>query len=162
MNTSRYWKFAAPLVVIGLLLVAGCSDNSKLPRNSQTVDGMTIELGVLPAELIQGHVTAPGEPNALHGGTPPNSRSHHIVVALFDAKTGARITDARIRAGVGNRSYNHDPDTLLEPMEVNGTISYGNFFLLQGEGVWRIHLEIARAGAPRPVEADFAYERPAD
>ncbi|MGL1549016.1 hypothetical protein ACSTJL_23665, partial [Vibrio parahaemolyticus] len=67
-----------------------------------------------------------------HGGTPPYSKSHHLVVALFDAKTGTRITDARIRAGVGNRSYNHEPDKTLEPMEINGAMSYGNFFLLQG------------------------------
>ncbi len=159
MNTLRYRIFVALVVAIGAL-VAACSHNTDLPRNTQTVDGMTIELGVLPAELIQGHRTAPGDPNALHGGTPPNSSSHHLVVALFDAKTGTRITDARIRAGVGNRSYNHEPDRLLEPMKVNGAMSYGNFFLLQGEGVWHIHLEILRAGAPRPVQADFAYERP--
>jgi len=159
MNRFRWQTFAAITVAIGLLLT-GCSDNSKLPRNSQTVDGMTIELGVLPAELVQGHATAPGNPNALHGGIQPYSRSHHIVVALFDAKTGARITDARIRAGVGNRSYNHEPDKALEPMEINGAMTYGNFFSMPGEGLWRIHLEILRAGTPRPVEADFAYEHP--
>lgn len=159
MNTLRHRIYSALLVAVGALVV-GCSHDTNLPRNSQTVDGMTIELGVLPAELIQGHLTAPGDPNALHGGTPPNRSSHHLVVALFDAKTGARITDVRIRAGVGNRSYNHEPDKVLEPMEINGAMSYGNFFLLEGEGVWHIHLEILRAGAPRPVEVDFAYEHP--
>jgi hypothetical protein len=113
----------------------------------------------MPAELVKGYATAPADPNALHGGTPPASNSHHIVIALFDARTGARITDARVRAGVGNRSYNHEPDKSLEPMEVNGAMSYGNFFLLQGDGVWRIHLEIRRPGATRPVEANFGYER---
>ena len=161
MKTSRCQKFAALVAAVGPLVV-GCSDDTKLPRNSQTVDGMTIELGVLPAELIQGHLLVPSDPKALHGGAKPYSRSHHVVVALFDAKTGARITDVRIRAGVGNRSYNHEPDEVLEPMEINNVISYGNLFPLQGEGVWRIHLEILRAGAPRPVEADFAYEHPSD
>ena len=161
MNTLRHRIFSALMVAVGALVV-GCSHDTNLPRNSQTVDGMTIELGVLPAELIQGHLTVPGDPNALHGGTPPNSSSHHVVVALFDAKTGARITDASIRAGVGNRSYNHEPNKVLESMEVNGAMSYGNFFLLQGEGVWHIHLEILRAGAARPVRADFAYEHPSD
>lgn len=140
------------------LLVSACSANTDLPRNTQTVGGMTIELGVMPAELVKGHVTAPGEPNALHGGTPPNSFSRHVVVALFDAQSGARITDARIRAGVGDRSYNHAPDTPLEPMQVNGAMSYGNFFLMQGEGLWRIHLEILRPGMSHPLEAEFGYE----
>ena len=89
----------------------------------QTVEGMTIYLGVMPAELVQGHSTMPGDPKALHGGTPPNRSSHHIVVALFDAQTGARITDAQIQAGVGNRSDDHPPDTVLAPMEINGAMA---------------------------------------
>ena len=158
---SRRRKVLGLIVAFGAA-VAACSDYGDLPRNSQTVDGMTIYVGVMPAELVQGHSTAPGDPQALHGGTPQKSSSHHIVVALFDAKSGTRITDAQIRAGVGDRSYNHEPDRSLEPMEISGTMSYGNFFLMQGAGAWRIHLEILRAGASRPVEADFAYEHARD
>ena len=61
------------------------------------MDGMTIYLGVLPAELVRGHPTQLGDPKAMHGGTLSYQASHHIVVALFDARTAARITDARIR-----------------------------------------------------------------
>lgn len=155
--------FRIVAVLCGALTVVGCGPSvSSLPRNTQTVNGMTIDIGVIPAELVQGHSIEPGDPKALHGGTPKDSSSHHLIVALYDAKTGARIADARIKAGVGNRSYNHEPDTWLEPMQIDGTTTYGNFFLLQGEGVWRIHLEILRAGAPRPIEADFAYEHPPD
>ena len=78
---------------------------------------------------------------------------------MFDAKSGARITDAQVLAGVGDRSYNHAPDTSLEPMKINGTMSYGNFFLMQGKGVWRIHLKIRRPNMAQPVEADFTYDR---
>jgi len=146
---------------LGMFLLAACGSNN-LPRNTQTVDGVTIYLGVIPAELVQGHSTKPGDPQALHGGTPPNRGSHHIVVALFDAKTGARITDATIGAGVGDRSNTHAPDTVLAPMEINGAMSYGNFFLMQSAGEWRIHLEIRRPSVAHAVEADFAYERIAD
>jgi hypothetical protein len=152
-----YRKILSPVVVFGVL-ISGCGDYGDLPRSSQTVDDVTIYLGVMPAGLVQGHSTVPGDPQALHGGTPQNRSSHHIVVALFDAQTGARIADARIRAGVGDRSYNGEPDRSLEPMQIDGMMSYGNFFLLQGAGTWRIHLEILRAGASRPIEADFAYE----
>lgn len=158
---SRHWTILGLAAAFGVL-IWGCSDYADLPRSTQTVDGMTVYLGVIPAELVQGHSTAPGDPQALHGGTPQKSSSHHIVVALFDAKTGARITDARIRAGAGDRSYNHEPERSLEPMEINGAMSYGNFFLMQGAGAWRIHLEILRVGASRPVEADFAYEHVPD
>lgn len=158
-STQLTRRMFASSLMAGVLLVSGCSDNADLPRSTQTVDGMTIELGVVPAESVKKHATAPSDPGALHGGTLPYSSSYHIVVALFDAKSGARITDAQVRAGAGDRSYNHEPDTTLEPMEINGAMSYGNFFLMQGAGVWRIHLEIRRPGMANPVEADFGYDR---
>jgi hypothetical protein len=151
-----YRKILSPVVVFAVL-ISGCGDYADLPRSSQTVDDVTIYLGVMPARLVQGHSTVPGGPQALHGGTAQNRASHHIVVALFDAKTGARITDARIRAGVGDRSYNAEHGRSLEPMQIAGMMSYGNFFLMEGGGTWRIHLEIFLAGASRPIEADFAY-----
>ena len=151
-------KWLRGLIVLGAL--TACSRDNDLPRNEQTVSGITIDLGVLPAELVRGHSTALGHPNALHGGTLSNAGSHHIVVALFDAMTGARITDARIRAGVGNRSYNHESEESFEPMQIAGVTTYGGFFLMQREGTWRIHLEIYRPGSAKPVEADFAYEHP--
>lgn len=153
MNT-----FQTAVLASGALLFAGCGDFGDLPRSEQTVDGMTIYLGVVPAELVQGHSTQPGDPKALHGGTPKDRASHHIVVALFDARTGARISDARVRAGVGDHSYNHEPTRWLEAMQIDGTVTYGGFFLMQGRGVWRVHLEIHRPGAVKPTEADFAYE----
>jgi hypothetical protein len=149
-------------VLAAAALSTGCGGDSQWPRNEQTVDGMTVDLGVMPAELVRGHPTAPADPNAMHGGTHKHSGSHHIIVALFDAKSGARISDATIRAGVGNRSYNHEPDTWLEPMQINGTITYGNFFLMPASGLWRIHLQIYRTGVLKPTEATFAYEHPDD
>ena len=155
---SRFGRsLASSLLAVGLL-VSACSDNAELPRSTQTVDGITIYIGVIPAELVKGHITTPGEPGALHGGTTSASSSHHIVVALFDSRTGVRITDARIRAGVIDRSNDHEPDITLEPMQVNGAMSYGNFFQMRGPGVWRIHLQILRPGMSTPVEADFGYE----
>jgi hypothetical protein len=150
----------AAAAVSGFLALAACGSDRDLSRNEQTVGGITIELGVIPAEEVPEYSTKVGDPNALHGGAPPHSGSHHIVVALFDGKSGARISDARVRAGVGNRSYDHEPDTWLEPMQIAGATTYGNFFAMPGVGLWRIHLEIFPAGARQPVRADFAYEHP--
>jgi hypothetical protein len=158
-RSPRAW-LGAVLALGALGFLFGCSGNQDLPRNEQTVEGVTIDLGVLPAELVQGHSTTEGDPKAMHGGTPAGEGSNHVVVALFDAKTGARITDARVRAGVGSRSYDHDPDKWLAPMQIAGTTTYGNFFLMPGREVYRIHLQIYRAEATQPIRADFAYERP--
>lgn len=148
-------------LTLSVLALAGCSQRS-LPRDTQTVDGITIDLGVMPAELVQGHSIQPGDPQAMHGGAPAYSGSHHIVVALFDTKTGARITDARVRAGVGNHSYDHKPDKWLEPMLINNTTTYGGFFPMPGSDEWRIHLAIERPGRSRPTEATFGYQHPSD
>jgi len=41
-------------------------------------------------------------------------------------------------------------------------MTYGAFFLMQGAGPWRIHLDIKRPGIAHSSEADFAYEHPPD
>ncbi|HKS56479.1 MAG TPA: hypothetical protein VJS12_14400 [Steroidobacteraceae bacterium] len=149
---------AAFTAVLAMIALGACGHDRELPADSQVADGMAIYLGVMPAELIRGHSTALGDPPALHGAAPEAAGSHHVVVALFDAKTGARITDARIRADVGDRSYNHGPAKPLEPMQIAGTTTYGNFFPMQGQDAWRIHLTIERPHVAHVTEADFRYE----
>jgi len=151
-------RAAVMLVLMAGAALSACSGTADLPRNSQTVDGITIYLGVVSAQMMQADIADRGDPKSMHGGTSPDAGSHHIVVALFDAKTGKRIVDARVKAGVGDRSYDHEPDKPLEPMLVNGLMSYGNFFLMQGSGTWRIHLEIQRPGKTGSIQAEFAYD----
>ena len=67
-----------------------------------------------------------------------------------------------ISAAVGDSSYDHAPDRDLEPMLDNGYVSYGGFFMMQGLDPYRIHLEIRRAGATRPIQAQFVYEHAPD
>ena len=153
---------SASIAVLAALMTGCGQSDIQLPRNTQTIGGMTIDIGVIPAEVVQGHSTIPGDPKAMHGGTPANSGSHHLVVALFDDKTGVRITDARIRAGVADLSDDPTPDRILEPMEVSGAMTYGNFFLMQGKRDWKIRLEIRRSSTAPPVEADFAYGHDSD
>jgi hypothetical protein len=52
-----------------------------------SADGIEIYFGVVPAPVISGHEMG-------HGGSPRAKGSHHLVIALFDSKTGKRVTDA--------------------------------------------------------------------
>lgn len=166
MNRRPQLKWRASdraLAAAAVIAIGGCSGGeTELPRDAQTVGGMTIYIGVIPSEFVRDHSTAPGDPQALHGGTPPNRGSHHLVVALFDATTDARITDARIRAGVASHFADPVPQTMLEPMEIAGTMSYGNFFQMPGNADWKIRLEIQRPSSTAPVRVDFAYGHPGD
>lgn len=162
MNSSQSYKllmrlFGSAAVLVCVMALAGCG-NRQLPRDTQVVDGMAIYIGVVPAELVKGHPIEPGDSKAMHGGVTRNAGSHHLIVALFDAKSGARISDARIRVSVSDRSNDHQPDTWLEPMRINDTITYGNFFSLSGQREWRIHLEIQRTGIAHTAQADFQYQ----
>jgi len=144
---------ACLLATITMAGALGCGRDAGLPRSEQTVDGVTVYLGIVPAALVQGHSTKPGDPQALHGGTTTIAASHHVMVALFDAATGARITVALVKASVGGSVAK-----TLEPMEVNGLMTYGNFFALSGPGVERIRVEILSPGKPAPIKANFAYQ----
>jgi hypothetical protein len=56
---------------------------------------MTVYLGVVPAAQVKGQGVA-----MMHGGAPKGPDAYHIVAAVFDAATGARISDATVTAKV--------------------------------------------------------------
>jgi len=121
----------------------------------QVVDGVAIYFGVLPAELVRGH--PPDHPESgMHGGTPVGE--NHIMVALFEDKTGRRIATAGVTARLtDNRGL--DVRKKLEPMVVAGAASYGNYFYMPGTGPYRIQLTIRLPGATREIHTTFAWAR---
>jgi hypothetical protein len=92
----------------------------------------------------------------MHGGVPVGAHEFHILVALYDSQTGARITNAKVSASaapLGSTSSNKP----LEPMLMAGTIAYGNYFTLGGEGTYVIHLMIEIPGR-RVLHTVFEYQ----
>ncbi|WP_457592756.1 hypothetical protein [Hydrogenimonas sp.] len=131
---------------LALLLAAGIAVAGDSSRH-QNVNGLSIYLGVIPAQLIRGH-------EKMHGGAP-GEESYHILVAVFDAKSGERLKDAKVAAtvsSVGMRGVKKS----LEPMR-GELLSYGNYFLLERPGRYGIEVEIYRKGAKTPVVADFFF-----
>lgn len=136
-------------------------------RGRQTSDGLTVYIGVMPAEVLKGH--------PVHGGTPAASNEYHLVVAIFDAVTGARITDVTVTATVfgpgntelygqrhlrpwGSRPITESlPRTPLERMEIAQTVTYGEFFVLQNAATYTFRLTITRPDKTRPTVMDFVY-----
>ena len=121
---------------------------------AKTVDGVTIYLGMIPAEIIKGHPQTHPEASA-HGGPPGGAHEFHIVIAIFDATNGTRITDAKIFARVATLGL-IGPGKALEPMKIEDTITYGNYFDLPDAGPYTIDVDIEEQG--RTVKAEFAYE----
>ena len=117
----------------------------------KVVDGVSIYLGIVPAEIVRGHPKEHPE-GAMHGGAPTGGEQYHVMVALFDAKTGQRINNAEVTAKVAGM------EKKLEVMNIANAITYGNFFPMSGPGPFRIVVQIRKPGEPRVVEALFDHK----
>ncbi len=150
---------AAVILLAAALLLAAAGVVAATPATQPaTVDGVGIYLGVLPAVMISGH--PPDHPEAaMHGGIPGGKHRFHLLVALFDAASGARIAGAQIEAQVAEIGF-AGTRRRLEPMVIAGTETYGGYFKLDGDNPFRIALEIRRPGQERVIRAEFEYRHP--
>lgn len=120
---------------------------------TKTVGGLTVYIGVMPAEIVKGHPLAHPEAQ-MHGGAPTGSHEYHVVAAVFDTASGARITDARVSGRVAGIAL-AGSWKVLEAMTIASAGTYGNYFDLSDTGALTISLRIERAGAV--VGMDFPY-----
>lgn len=121
---------------------------------TKSAGGLTIYLGVVPAELVKG----PGPHSAdrpMHGGPSHGVHERHIVVAVFDAANNARIEDATVTAKVSGLGLS-GPQKVLEPMKLANTVTYGAYFNLTAD-LYTIRVTVQRPGA-KPVVVDFKYD----
>ncbi len=158
-NTMRsvWWARSrfAPLVLATSLL--GLSSPARaqlvLDEESKTVDGLLIYIGLLPAEMLKEQTQALTQ-KQMHGGVPGGKREYHFVVAIFHSETGVRVTDAKVKAqfspdGLAGQHKN------LEPMEIAGATTYGEFFDLPTADRYVIKLEVKRGKTEKSVVIDF-------
>jgi hypothetical protein len=69
-----------------------------------------------------------------------------VLIALFDARTGARITDAVVTARIEDVGRTVSNEKRLELMEIAGSMTFGAFFTMPGRDPYSIHVKIARNG----------------
>ena len=122
----------------------------------KVVDGTTVYFGAIPTETIR---RSPKEyPEKVYGVPPVGPDQVYLTIALFDANTGQRISDAVVRARVSTATA-AGPEKTLEPVTVTDAHTYGNYFAMAGAGPYEITVQIRRTGAPEPIQARFAYAR---
>jgi len=122
-------------------------------QRHQIIDGMSIYLGIIPAQLTQKY-------GSMHGGATDEEHSYHIVIAIFDTKSGKRITNAKLKTTVallGTKGNTKD----LEPMH-GELLSYGNYFTMNQAAHYTISTEILRASTKAKSVAHFIFNRPKD
>ena len=123
----------------------------------ESAGGLTVYMGMAPAEIVRGY--APERPESMmHRGEPHQGRhEYHVMVAIFDAATGGRISGAAATAQVSALGLS-GPSKKLEPMEVAGAMTYGNFFDLHGPDLYTVGLEVRREPSRPPVAFEFKYD----
>ena len=95
----------------------------------------------------------------MHDGPSTARGEHHVLISLFDAKTGLRLEDMDVRARVGEVGLSAVGKT-LEPMQIAGTVSYGNFFPMPKEGPYGIEVDWRAKGSTKWSHAVFIYRQP--
>ena len=150
-------RLLAGLFGLTLVLLAGVTGSARADTasDSKTVGNVVIYMGLLPAEIIRGHPHDHPE-TTMHGGRPGGSGEYHVVIALFDAKSGARIIKADVAARVSEIGL-AGQEKKLEPMEIADTETYGNYFRMAGNGPFRISLTIHVPGEPQEIKVEFEH-----
>jgi cytochrome c5 len=120
------------------------------------VDGTAVYFGSIPADVIRRN---PKEyPEKSYGVPPMGPDQYYVTIALFDAASGKRITDAVVRARISTAS-SAGPEKALEPASTADSRTYGNYFAMARTGPFEISVHIKRSDSVGTIEAKFGYER---
>ncbi len=133
--------------------ISKTSQGAGTDASHQSVEGIDVHLGFLPAENL--HAFPLGSPErSMHGGVPRGAGYYHINVSLYDEKSQFPIRNARVQMELqqpGMSSFVIE----LQPMMIGAAGSYGNYLQPRLRTQYRIILRIARPGAVRTVDAIF-------
>ena len=156
--TKRISRRVALLAAAGLavLALAGCH-RSGSGEPVKTVDGVTVYLGVVPSSVVTERPSVAVQ--AMHdtGRVVPNS--HHVLIALFDAESGERLSGT-VTADVSSR-HGDDGTKPLEAMNIGGVVTYGNYFSMEDSGTYTIDVGIQLTGGHGGTRhVTFRYEHP--
>ena len=148
----------AALLFTTLSMVPASSGNAAAAETDlwKTAGGLSVYLGVMPAEIVKGLPSASTTERPMHGGIPKGAHEYHFVAAVFDAASSARVSDSVVTAEVFGLGLSGSKKK-LEPMQIAGTRTYGSFVDLPGLDLYTVKLTVERSGAS-PTVLQFIYD----
>ena len=121
-----------------LVLVRVLSGHRAAAEEMLSKSGLTVYLGVVPAAIVKGPPPHSAD-QPMHGRIPRGPHEYHVVSAIFDDATGARISDANVTAQVSGLGLSGGKQQ-LEPKRIAETTTYGAFFDLPGFDIYTVRL----------------------
>ena len=76
------------------------------------------------------------------------------MIVILETATGNRVTNARVVARVSEPGL-APMQKKLEPMEISGAMSFGNYFAMGAGGPYSIKLAIELPAAKRKLDTEF-------
>ena len=116
-----------------------------MAQNSRIVDGLVLNLGIVPAEVA---LRADGHRDA-HPANPP-SGSQHLLITVDDRNSGKRISDAEVSVEVTDPKGHAEKKPMLHT-QGGGLPDYSELFRFGWPGEYSIRVIIARPSA-KPIE----------
>jgi hypothetical protein len=147
----------ALVLVAGSLALSSC-ERPAAQSQSQIADGVRFEYGVVPSSVPAEHSTNHSEAS-MHGGAPRLENNYHIVLGIFESSSGARITHAKVVIHTTRPDHPGTVETPLEPMSINGDMSYGGYIALPDATKYLLTFKVSR---PHRLDATaaFLFDRP--
>lgn len=93
----------------------------------------------------------------MHGGVPEGRHQYHLVLALFDAASGARIETARVSVEVTGLGHIGSTRLDLEPMKIADTVTWGTFVELPGRDSYDLSFTVVLPGRAKAIVLPFSY-----
>jgi len=118
-------------------------------QQSTTLNGMTINLGVMEAEAalrVDGHREA-------HPQNPPPG-SQHLLITLADAKSGQPIGDAIVVMEITDPKGHTERKPLLHT-QAAGLPDYSELFIFPWSGRYSVRVTITLQSGAKPTQARF-------
>ncbi len=149
-----------PTIIFMFLLVPAYANAADTDWHKLS-DTYQVYLGVVPASKIKENPYLVDNDVKLHGGIKEQGNySHHVMIAVFDKKTNARINDATVIVEVRKKTLigGRAEEKPLQKMITSGTITYGNYFTLYPKEAYEIEIKIYRPNQNGSEELEFIFE----
>lgn len=155
---AKMWMIA---VLAGFMPVAAQAQDGagEAPKR---VDGLAVYLDIQPAAMAAnwaGFHRSTGQQDTTMSTARPDL-DRHIVVVVFDDRTGKRVNDASIRVVVSRdeppgRAYTYS----LDKMALGSNASYGKVVTMDPSAFYDFKVLIDREGTSQPISVPFGPVR---